>query len=79
MVSGGVCVVQGGSGGVWGAPERALFPLLEVEYSKRFGSKHYIMDQLENVYWVGITDPFLVYWGPLGAPKRPFFEQMTSL
>ena len=46
-------------------PYRALFAPLEVEYGTRLGSKHYIMVQLANVYWVSITDPFLVYWGPL--------------
>ena len=45
--------VQGGFGGVWGGlfyPYRALFAPLEVLYSTRFGSKHYIMVQLANVY-----------------------------
>ena len=61
----------GGSRGVWRGlggsrggllyPYRALFAPLEVKYSTRFGSKHYIMVQLANVYWVSITDPFLAY------------------
>ena len=76
-------VVSGGSGGFKGGlegsggsrggllyPYRALFAPLEVEYGKRFGSKHYIMVQLENLYWVGITDPFLAYWGPFGGSQK---------
>ena len=68
MVSGGVWGVWRGLGGSRGGllyPYRAYFAPLEVEYSTRFGSKHYIMVQLANVFWVSITDPFLVYWGPL--------------
>ena len=45
--------VLGGSGGVWGGlsyPYRTHFAPLEVLYSTRFGSKHYIMVQLANVY-----------------------------
>ena len=45
--------VQGGFGGIWGGlfyPYRAHFAPLEVLYSTRFGSKHYIMVQLANVY-----------------------------
>ena len=70
----------GGSRGVWRGlrgyrggllyPYRALFAPLEVKYGKRFGSKHYIMVQLENVYWVGITDPFLAYWCPFGGSQK---------
>ena len=43
----------GGSGGSRGGllyPFMALFALLEVLYGTRFGSKHYIMVQLANVY-----------------------------
>ena len=54
---GGVWGVQGGSvGGLGGSrrgllyPCMALFALLEVLYGTRFGSKHYIMVQLANVY-----------------------------
>ena len=45
--------VLGGSGGVWGGlfyPYRTHFAPLEVLYSTRFGSKHYLMVQLANVY-----------------------------
>ena len=58
---------------------RARFAPLEVLYSIRFGTKHYIMIQLAKVYWVGITDPFLDLWAPLGAPKGPFMSKQVVL
>ena len=63
---GGLEVLRGlgGSRGCLLYPYMAHFAPLEVEYSTRFGSKHYIMVQLANVYWVSITDPFMAYWGP---------------
>ena len=66
MVSGGAWVVWRGLRGSRGGllyPYRALFAPLEVKYGTRFGFEHYIMVQLENLYWVGIADPFLAYWG----------------
>ena len=60
-VYGGFWVGLGGSRGVWGGlggsrrrgllyPCMALFARLEVMYGTRFGSKHYKMVQLANVY-----------------------------
>ena len=63
----GVCGCFGGSRGVKGGlfdPYMALFAPLEVFYSTRFGTKHYIMVQLAKVYWVSITDSFLDLSGP---------------
>ena len=57
-------------------PYGALFAPLEVLYGTRFGSKHYIMAQLANVYRGGTTDPFLDFLAPVGAPKRPLYEQI---
>ena len=53
MVSGRVLGVQGGSGGSRGGliyPCKALFAPLELLHGTRFGSKHFIMVQLANVY-----------------------------
>ena len=53
MVSGRVWGVQGGSGGSRGGliyPCQALFAPLELLHGTRFGSKHFIMVQLANVY-----------------------------
>ena len=73
MVSEGVRGFKGGLEGSRGGllyPYRALFAPLEVDYGKIFGSKHYIKVQLENVYWVGITDPFLAHWGPFRGSQK---------
>ena len=35
------------------------------------------MVQLAKVYWVGITDPFMDLWAPLGAPKGPFMSKSS--
>ena len=51
-------VLRGSRGGLLD-PYKALFAPLEVLYSTRFGSKHYIKVQLAKVYWVSTTDPFL--------------------
>ena len=58
---------------------RARSALLEVLYSIRFSTKHYIMIQLAKVYWVGITDPFLDLWTPLGAAKELFMSKQVVL
>ena len=53
MVFGGYGGFKGGLGGSRRGllyPCMALFVLLEVMYGTRFGSKHYIMVQLANVY-----------------------------
>ena len=81
MVSGRVWRVQGGSGGSRGGliyPCRALFAPLEVFYGTRFGSKHCIVVQLTNVYWVGITGPFLACWGPSGSSQRAYGRRLKS-
>ena len=57
-------------------PYSALFAPLEVLYGTRFGSKHYIMVQRTNVYRGGTTDPFLDLSAPVGAPKKPLYEQI---
>ena len=41
-------------------------------YGIRFGSKHYIMVKLANVYWVGINDPFLVHFTCDDHPNDSF-------
>ena len=80
----------GGRGRVWGVqggvkrgllyPQRALLSPLEVLYGTKFGSKHYIMDQMANVYKVCITlTHFGTFEPPLGAPKGPFHEQNKPL
>ena len=61
---------MGGSRGRLLYPYRALFAPLEAEYGTRFDSKPYIMVQLQNVYWVGITNTFLAYWGPFGGSQK---------
>ena len=56
-----------------------ILPTLEVLYSTRLGTKHYVMDQVAKVYWVGITDLFMDLWAPLGAPKGPFMSKSSRL
>ena len=61
-------------------PQRALLSPLEVLYGTKFGSKHYIMDQMANVYKVCITLTHFGTFEPrLGAPKGPFHEQNKPL
>ena len=72
--------VQGGPRGVSYTPQRALLSPLEVLYGTKFGSKHYIMDQMANVYKVCITlTHFGTFEPPLEAPKGPFHEQNKPL
>ena len=47
--------------------------------ASEFGTKHNIMIQLAKVYWVGITDPFLDLWVPLGAPKGSLMSKQVVL
>ena len=76
----------GSSGGLRGVKrgllysQRALLSPLEVLYGTKFGSKHYIMDRMANVYKVCITlTHFGTFEPPLGAPKGPFHEQNKPL
>ena len=69
----------GGSGGLLGGliyPDGAIFAALEVFYMTKSGSKFHRMVQLAKLHWVRITDPIWDIWTPLGAFKRPFFEQI---
>ena len=81
MVFGGYGELTGGLGVLGGSsvgllyPCMVLFAALEVLYDTRFGSKHYILVQLANVYYVGIAGPFVAHWSPSGAPKQPLHEQ----
>ena len=52
---------------VWTLIRKGHFCPSGCLYGTRFDSKVYI---LARHYWIGITDPFLGYWGPFGGPKR---------
>ena len=76
---GGFKGIFGGSGGLLGGliyPDGAIFAPLEVFYMTKIGSKFHKMVQLAKLHWVRITDPIWDIWTPLGAFKRPFFEQI---
>ena len=64
----------GGVSGVY--PYTALFAPLEVLYGTRFGSKHHIMVQLDKFSDQASLTQFWTFGAPLGAPKRPFYEQI---
>ena len=71
----------GGPGGVKRGllyPQRALLSPLEVLYGTKFGSKHYIMDQMANVYKVCITLTHFGTFEPPWEPPKGHFMSKTS-